>query len=273
MRLRSGKSYEYKKYVPKKRTRKVVASKPTVRKIVSNIKYLNRAVKGETKYFDIFDVPTAETSSSVAQLYADGGGPSDIGWFLADVTPLPKQGTADNERVGNQIKLKSYQLRIQGEQQKQLTCKMKLKCMLLRVKGSPVDAAGSPQAVMARIFEKNPMSGFTDYHSIRNTSFFNEFEVISTKTIVVMPDTIRTDTTGGSASQIMDYDLNRKLSRAVRWDTYNPEALSNGQILMVILASTGNNGTVSYSNSGVFNGQEQSGVNFTYAIRWNYTDK
>lgn len=269
MKLRSGKTYAYKKYSPKKRSPK----KATVAKIARNVSKLARAVQGETKYYDAFVPPTAETSFSVSQLYADAGGPADIGWFLADVTPEPHQGTGDNERVGNQIKIKSFQLRLQGEQQKALSCKMKLKLMLFRVKGSPVDAAGSPNQVMQRIFERNPMSGFTDYHSIRNTSFYNEFETLLTKTIVVQPDNIRTDATGGLMAQITDCDIHRKLSRAVRWDTYNPEALSNGQILMVILGSTGNNGTSDFNNSGIFNGQAQSGVNFTYALRWNYTDK
>lgn len=270
MRLRSGKTYGYVKHVSKKRVTKAKAKVPALARKVTR---LARAVAGETKYFDRYDYPTSDAPTSVAQLYADGSGPADIGWFLADVTPEPHQGTGDNERVGNQIKIKSFQMRMQGEQQKALSCKMKLKVMLFRVKGSPVDAAGAPGAVMQRIYEKNPMSNFTDFHSIRNTSFYNEFENIFTKTVVIQPDNIRVDPTGGLAAQIFDFDIHRKLARAVRWDTYNPEALSNGQILMVVLASTGNNGTNDFTSTGVFNGQAQSGANFTYAIRWNYTDK
>lgn len=259
------------KYV---RTAKV-ASKTTVAKIAKNVRYLNRAVKGETKYFDI--APAESAIASVSQCYADSTGVLDIGWNLIDVTPIPHQGTGDHDRVGNQIKLKSMQFRLQGQQQKALSSAMKLKIQFFRVKGSPVDLTSvtSQQAVMARLYESNPMSQFTDYHSIRNTSFFPEFELLASKHVYCAPDQIRVEATGQYMAQICDAELNKKISRAVRWDTYNPDALANGQIIMVILASTGNRGVndITGTYPALFNPQAQSGLGYTYAIRWNFTDK
>lgn len=273
MKLRSGKSYEYKKYVPKKRIYK--AKKATVTKIARNVRYLNRAVRGETKYRD--NTAPSDFIPSVSQCYADTAGVQDAGWSLIDVTPTPSQGTGDHDRVGNQIRIKSFQFRFQGSQQKALSARMNLKVQLFRVKGSPVDVStqSSASAVMSRLYEVNPASQFTDYHSIRNTSFFPEFELLMSKHITCQPDMIKTDATGGLMAQICDAEVHRKISRAVRWDTYNPDALSNGQILMVILASTGNKGpnNITGTYPALFNPQAVSGLAYTYAIRWNFTDK
>lgn len=250
-------------------------SKPTVARLVKNVRYLNRAVKGETKYFDVN--PPEGAISAVSQCFADSTGVLDKGWTMIDVTPEPNQGTGDNERVGNQIKLKSMQFRLQGSQQKALSCAMKLKIQFIRVKGSPVDVTSfaSQQAVMARLYEKNTMSQFTDYHSIRNTSFFPEFEVLATKHVYCAPDQIRIEATGQYMAQICDAEVNKKIARAVRWDTYNSEDISNGQILMIILASTGNRGPndITGTYPALFNPQANSGLFYTYSVRWNYTDK
>lgn len=269
MQLRSGKSYSYSKVMPKKRRVVKKTSSPTVSKVARQVRRLNYKVAGETKYFDITPKPELAT---VAQLVDDGTGPIDLGWYMQDVTPRPSQGTGDHDRIGNQIKLKSFQLRFQAEQQKQLTSAMRLKAYLVRVMGSPLDI-GNPIPAMARFLEANPMSTFTDYHSIRNTSFYKEFKVIAKKDITIAPDTIRYDTTGDSASQIVDVDLFRKCNYAVRWDTYNPDALANGQLLLIIVASTGNSGSGNYTGNQVFNGQANFGCNFNFALRWNFTDK
>lgn len=279
MQLRSGKVYGprtvRKYYGPKKRSMVKRSMKPTVSKIARNVRYLNKAVQGETKYRD--NVSPSDFIPSVSQCYADSTGVLDAGWSIIDVTPTPSQGTGDHDRVGNQIKIKSFQFRFQGSQQKALSSRMRLKIQLFRVKGSPVDVSTqvSAQAVMARIYESNPSTQFTDFHSIRNTSFFTEFEPLMTKYVSCEPDTIRVDATGALFAQICDAQVHKKISRAVRWDTYNPDVISNGQILMVVLASTGNKGVSNITGvyPALFNPQAQSGLAYNYAIRWNFTDK
>lgn len=244
-------------------------AKPSVARVARAVKKLSYQVQGETKSVDL-----GGQNLSVAQLTTVGSSPSDQGYFAEDITPKPNQGTSGSERIGNTIKLKSIQFRLQGEQMKALSCKMKMKLYIVRVLGSPLDFSpvGIQQSV-GKFLLPNPVTGYTEYHSLRNPEYYRNFKVLVKRDIVIQPDQIRLDATGAYAAQITDCDIFRKIGGTVSWDSFNTGDLSKGQIFMLLVANTGNSGGTAVTGSGIYNGQPTSGADITYAIRWNYTDK
>jgi len=250
---------------------KTFRPKPSVAKVAKQVRRLKNAVAGEVKNYD-----AGSTGRVIGQATTAGNSPTDQGWVLDDITPLPGQGVEGNRRIGNKINLRSIQFAFQAEQQKALSCRMRIKMWIVRVMGNPVDV--SPvgyQATMSKFLQANPSSGYTDYHSRRNPEYYRNFKVLAKKEFSIQPDQIRLDATGAYAAQIVDVDLNKKIYGSVEWDSFDTEKLSRGQILLIMVANTGNCGTTDINNAtnSIFNPSANSGAIFMYDYRWNFTDK
>lgn len=250
---------------------KTFKPKPTVAKVAKQVRRLKYAVAGETKSYD-----AGSTGRVIGQLTTAGNSPTDQGWVCDDITPLPGQGVEGNRRIGNKINLKSIQFSFQAEQQKALSCRMRLKMFIVRVLGNPVDTSPvGVQSTMSKFLLPNPTSGYTDYHSRRNPEYFRNFKVLAKKNFSIQPDQIRLDATGAYAAQITDIEINKKIYGSVDWDSFDTEKLSHGQILLIIVANTGNCGQSNVNNTtgSIFNEVANSGAVFMYDYRWNFTDK
>lgn len=251
--------------------KKSAPKKATVTKVARQVKKLSYAVQGETKNFD-----GGSTGRVIGQATTAGNSPTDQGWVCDDITPIPGQGVEGSRRIGNKITLKSIQFGLQAEQQKALSCRMAMKMYIVRVLGNPLDT--SPvgiQSTMSKFLMPNPSSGYTDYHSRRNPEYFRNFKVLAHKKFSIAPDQIRLDATGQYAAQITDVELNRKIYGSVEWDSFDVDKVSRGQILLIIVANTGNCGQSAINNTtgSIFNEVANSGAIFMYDYRWNFTDK
>lgn len=247
--------------------------KATVKRLTRKINKVARMAQGESKYVDIEPHDSEVSGFTVAQAFGTGtGGYADAGYRVFDITPKPSSGTGPDERVGDTIRLKSMLFRFQCEQQKALSAAQYIKIYIARVIRSPLD----PNSIgtMTRFLLPDLMSGCTDYNSVRNPSFYRNFRVLATKTIRIAPDTIRTEATGGLMSQIAGGKIYRKMFGTVKWDDLDPGEISDGQILMFVVASTGNSGSdITVTDQfQQFNPQGSSGANCACTIRWYYTD-
>lgn len=266
-----GKKTSSSKYV--KATSSKEKTGMSIAKLNKEVGKLKRVINSEKKHIEFTLGGNLEEGGpvTVAQTF----GIANTGWNLLDVTPsnIP-QGVKVNERTGDSVKLASLRMRWNFVQMKQLQTRMRIKLVLLKVKGSPLDVSGgtgssTTQSVMARIFEPNPITGYTDYLSDRNPDFFNEFKVITTKKVTIPIDAFSSQNAPNQADLVCTLRLNHH----IRWDQYS-EDLANGQYLLAMLADTGNSSqlTAGPSVPGISNPQISSGANGVGYFQYYYYD-
>lgn len=164
---------------------------------------------------------------------------ADTGYYAVDITPIPTQGVAQNQKIGASIKLTSTVIRGQFVQMTNLNTDLRFKVYIIKTVGQPnsVDAT-----LVSKFLKPDVISTVTDFNSNRNPDYFRDFIVVAKRTFKISNDS------ASSQNQIKDFQLNLKYkSHHVRCsgDTYN--LVASGQLWMLIVADTGNTSTVSPS--------------------------
>lgn len=231
--------------------------------LVKSVQFIKGIINSEKKHVE-------------QKLWSDGLpigqilGNTDLGWGLTDITPLINQGVDAASRTGDSVKLSSMRLRMHFIQQKNLQTRAKYRVQIFRVKGSPVDVTtpSSVPIVMSRIYEASPLTGLTDYGAVRNPDFYNEFQLIASKSLFIGPENF----SSANAPEQGMLQFNLKLDHHVRWDQVTQE-LANGQFLIAITADTGNaSSTVTSTTPNINNTLTLTGASLTGYLQYYYFD-
>lgn len=195
------------------------------------------------------------------------------GHYVADISPVPTQGTGITEMVGNKIRLMSSRLHFQFKQQS-------------NVFGGPIKGtiyvikpnAGSfdvPQ-IPGEFLNVNPFlaaQGLTIYDNLSNRNFdtMKNFNVIRK-----VPFTMKSDTSGSGGMVMV-----KTFSFGIKYNKGNGIGMSllagiplTDELKLLVVLDSGNQSTTVASTlpSGVVTTQATTGLSFTYFVDHWYTD-
>jgi hypothetical protein len=175
------------------------------------------------------------------------------GYIFTDISPVPNEGITQQTRNGASIKLNSTILRMQFRQMINLHTAMRIKILVIRVNKQVVPITF---ATMTTIFKADAISNVIDYNSIRNPDYFGDYSILATRHV-----TIPADNYNGMTNRFRDLQMNLRTQFHVRY-AGDTNTVTNNQILLLMLADTGNLNTTTAStltkiantvaNSGAF---------------------
>lgn len=179
-----------------------------------------------------------------------------------DITPIPAQGTGQGQRTGNSIKACSSYALFQFIQQANMATNMRIKIMLIQ----PQIYQSSASTFVGNILENSTWSGIQDYNSQLNPNYRNQYKIIMTKYLQVNL------TNYSSAVTTKTFSMPLRWNHHIRFTADGSTTPTDGQIIMVILADSGNtSGTVStLTNIPILTAN--SGMTVNYDWNWFYYD-
>lgn len=222
--------------------------------IYKDLKFLKSVINAEKKNYII-----TASSSTVAQL----NGSTSSGHFGIDITPVPGQGTTDITRNGDSIKISSLYAKLQFWQQSASDQPIKVKVVLLQVLGTPQ----SVNTVITQFLKTNPMcnNSIYDFNSAYNPDYFGQYRIIKTQIMKIQDQY-------SSQVGIKDMEIKLRLNHHVRFAA-NSTTISNGQLIMLVLADSGNSNPSTVSTvTGAPVLTANSGLNFNYNYNWYFYD-
>jgi len=214
----------------KKLAKKRYASKSggvKMSQLIRDVALVKRSLNVEKKNVEFIEL------NNIA--FGQFNGLTDTGQVITDVTPVLAQGVGYNERTGNSVKLVSMCIKGQIKQQTATRHPMRIKISLFKVIGSPIPIATIQS--QQQIWQPNPITNTTDYNSDRNINFFRSFVHVQTKYLYLQPDPV------SGELMIINFKFIMKMNHHLKWNL-NSQDLTDGQMVMYILADSGNASTV-----------------------------
>lgn len=232
-----------------------------VDQIVKDVAKLKSVINAEKKYVEI--TPFGQPSQFTCNV---AGTNLDTGYYITDITPAPAEGVTVSTRSGMSIKLHSCIIRLQLSGMTNTANGVKLSYHIFQNMGE----TQTINATLAnKLFNVDALSLFTDANSLRNPAYFHNFKCICKRTLKLPQDTV------SGLVQTKDYTLNLRLNHHIRYN-YDTTTVSQGQLILMVLADTGNNGSANAVGGFVATTPPittaQSGVNLYQNYRFFYYD-
>lgn len=199
-----------------------------VNQIVKDVAYLKSVLNPEKKRFNL-----SSGSNNIAQL----NGATGQGAFIADITPIPAQGSSSITRNGNSIKLHSTWMRYQFSQQSATTQPIKIQMLWIKTFG----ATQSGSTFLANAFVQNPFvlnggsPAIIDINSDMNPDYMKQYRILRKKTFTLPVDQY------SGVTQIKTFGIGLKYrNHHVRFAADASTTVTEGQIFLVVLCDSGN---------------------------------
>lgn len=238
------------RYVKKRYFKGRGYGKPKLAKMYADVKAIKTLVNVEKKRYNV-----QQNSQTVGQLSINA-----VGLFCGDVTPIPAQGVAYNQRTGASMKIVSAFLEFQFWTMSANTHRTRLVLEVFRIKGAPTTASAFYQSHWL----VNPASGIVDYNSDVNPDNYGTATCIYRRKFNIIHNY-------SSEVAIKDMNCPQKFNHHVRF-SQNSTTVTDGQLIMAIRADSGNvSGTISTAtNVPILTAS--SGINFNYDYTFYYVD-
>nr|UOF81223.1 capsid protein [Cressdnaviricota sp.] len=231
-----------------------------IAQIMKDVSLLKTMVNAEKKHY--FNV-------SQGNLLAQCSGATGQGLYNQDITPIPAQGTTTTTRIGNSIKMHSSIMKLQFYQSADTTQAIKVRMVIVKVKGSPQTVS----TFVANAFELNQFvlnagnAAIVDYNSSYNPDYFGQFEIVTERKFYIPPDQV------SGVKSIKSYNIPLKWNHHVRFATDGSQTLSDGQLILVLLADSGNwDASTASTLTNVAVPAVSTGLSFDYSIMNYYYD-
>ena len=160
------------------------------------------------------------------------------GHYISDITPIVPQGITIATRNGASIKLHSSVMKFQVAQQANTITTMRLKVFIIKVIGPTI----TPN--IANFFDINPFTNAYDINSSRNIDKMVGFKILKVQNVTLKADNLATE---NSKMEFM-MAWKHKGDSHIRYDK-DTNNVTKGQILMIIVADTGD--VINTSSTGV----------------------
>lgn len=185
------------------------------------------------------------------------------GYVVADITPIPAEGTTYTTRNGRSIKLSGLVIRGQVRQEDNLSSTMKIKMYIIMNKNL---TATVNSTLVDQFLNVDPITGLTDFNSVRNPNYYNDFKVIAKKIITLPADNY------ASTISLKDFQFNLKLRHHIRFNDDSTSVL-NGQMWCLFVANTGNRSFVTASTtSNIANTAIKTGAHLNANFKYFFID-
>lgn len=188
-------------------------------RLVKDVAMLKKMINAEKK-----EGPNLTMTPSVGQCNG-----TNYGHYIADITPIISQGVTGTTRNGVSVKLHSFCLKGQILQQSANHYQGKLLFEIYVNKGNLV----TPD--IAQLYGVNPLNGLYDINSPRALDTFKGFYKLCSRTFSLKQDNY----SGVQGWKDFTIPISLK-SHHIKYNDDNSNNVTNGQIIMVILADSGN---------------------------------
>lgn len=250
-------------YMKKKRGKRTYKKRRSTRKkstssLQRQITALRRALpRPEKKRLDTY---------ADEELFGQVDGQND-GFFSADTTPNPAQGTGVDQRIGAQIKVTGIKYNMQIRQMSAATGNGKMIIELYRV---PAQVWSTSATFVNTIFEANPFirtsgganAGVIDYNSQYDPDYFGQFKLLRRKRVSVRGDSL----TSQVSIKTFTFGIKFKKAMTIKWND-NGVTPQFHQLILVVRADTGNmSSSTASTNTGIAN----TAVSTGYVLNYNH---
>jgi len=205
----------------------------------------------EKKRFDV-----ALNGVVVAQESLNASGVATV-----DITPIPVQGVAFNQRTGSSIKVHSSIMKVQMWQQTNNTHTTRLRVEYWLNKGPTISAA----LLLTQLYNASSASGIIDYFSQLDPDYTGTARRILQRKFINKPQF-------QAEISVTDMIVPMRYKHHVRFDD-NSVTVTDGQLVMFIFADTGNSNAVVSTLSNVPILTALSGLIFNMDQKYYYYDK
>lgn len=187
-------------------------------KDVSMLKSIINAEKKELKF-----LPTV---ANIGQVQGAG-----YGYYLQDITPIMSQGNTGQTRNGISIKVHSFVLKGQLIQQSGAQQAQKIKIEIFLNKSTPLSTSG----LINSIYDVNALNNYYDINSPRAIDTYKNWVKVCSKRFSIGQD----QQSGVTGFKDLIVPIKFK-NYHVKFDSDNTNTVTNGQLIMVITADSGN---------------------------------
>lgn len=232
--------------------------RPKMGQIIKDVSALKKMVNAEKKRLTINSSITANTryNNCLGQLWDDGSG-----YMALDITPVPSQGSNNEQRNGSSIKWHSFHMDLCIYHQSACEMPLKLEFYFVSPAATEVNITSFPNVIWMNNSFVNSGSVY-DTYSRTNPDNFGKYKIISKRTMFIKEDTI------SSGTILKDYSIGMKFkNRHVRFNG-NSNTVNSGQLLLIILCSGGNAGANLSNVYPVPMQTARSGLH----VNWTYTN-
>lgn len=231
--------------------------KVNISKVMSDVALVKRMLNAEKKALSI---------NLQGQVFGQTLG-NAAGFHSNDITPIPIQGSGSAQRNGSSIKICSWHMTAQVIQQSAATQAVNYKMYIYKIAGDPEP---SPGTFVNEQWNTNNFVGgggqIVDYNSQLQQNRFAEAKLVYFKTFKIQPDNL----TGQTGFKTIN--IGGKFQHHIRYDG-DTNTVTQGQLIMVILADSGNCSPVTASTlSNIPVQAVNTGCTLNYHLRWYYYD-
>lgn len=191
-------------------------------RLMKDVAMLKSMLNAEKKQISL-----GATTGTVSQCF----GASGQGYLLADVTPIVSQGVTGTTRNGNSIKIHSMVLKGQLIQQSAAVQAQRIKIEFFMNKGTPLSTSN----LISSVYDVNALNALYDINSTRALDTYKNWYCVSRRFYTINQDN-QSNVTG-----FKDITIPMKFkSYHVKYQDDNTNTVTNGQLIMIITADSGN---------------------------------
>lgn len=223
---------------------------PRYMNIINDLVTLKELINIEKKRYDV-----AANAALVGQVNANA-----TGTFVVDATPVPTQGVSYQQRTGSSIKIVSAYHEYTFINQTNNNHKTEVQIEYWMIKGAP--QTGS--TFLSDIYNVNPGTNLIDLMSDIDPDYRGQAKCFMKKRFTVPAPHY----SGQLVQKVVKVPM--KLQHHVRFND-DTATVTDGQIIVIIRADSGNYGLVSTVNN-MLTQQTLSGLTFNYDLKYYYVD-
>jgi len=193
------------------------------------------------------------------------------GYF--DITPSITQGTAENQRIGNSLKMTGLHLPIDVIGQQYCLSGRRLRFTVLKVRTADNQVDGFE--ALAKVWDVNPLTGLRDFNAPRayRNAKNDGISIVYSKVRYMSPPSVDAGSAGADLAERprTNHVINLKLQDTLRYN-FNADTFPGGfKYFLIIQADAGNRGSTG-STLDVPVTTLESGVQIRMYSRWWYVD-
>lgn len=230
--------------------------KNSVSKLAKDVMMIKSRLNVEKKFVD-GDVTTASVGAVNI---------NNPGYYAVDITPTIPQGTGENQRIGNSVKLTGFHQKYNFIGQTGCYQNRRLKIMMIQT----TDVTSTNDQIIEDMFDENPLTGNIDYFSNPNYSNMKRaHKVIARKTYTVRGDSTSGLATSTTASRPLgDCQFGNKMQHLTRFEGNAANSPKDQRYLILIFCDYGNRNGSSGSNAGSLVNTGNSGLDIQHHYKW-----
>lgn len=224
----------------------------------------------------------AEKKKSLQVLYNDPFGQINndgAGYLSLDITPELTLGTSNNnDRIGKKVSYTGFHIQTQFLEQSasRVACDIKYMVVLQKnVCSTDNYATGNSENPIEKMFYNNSFirtsagadAGIKDYSSMRNQNHFKDYQILRQGKIRFAPDQI-----SSTSNRLKTTSMGIKFRKPFITTYGDDNKALDHRFIMVVFASSGNNGGLASSLTNVPITNAFSGYQFSMEMASYYTD-